>query len=316
MAVTVGRLHSTGNAVDVAAPAGVVFAVLADTPQWPLFVPSAVHTERLEFDGATERSLVWVLVDGALTSWVAHRRLDAAGLRVDFRHEPSEGPVGVLRGTWTVEPLGPGHSRATLTCDFTVADGHAADTARVRRATGAHAREVLAGVRDAAERWPRLDDLLLSFEDTARFPGPPEAVYDVLYRLSDWPALLPDVARIDVTERRPGVQVLRAGFLAADGSRHTAEGAQVCFPHAGRLVWKHTLAGGPVAAHTGEWTVVPDGGAVTVVGRHRVLLSGGGDLGGGDLGGAREHVRDTLRRRALAVLDAAGTRARSAHRSG
>lgn len=317
--MAVERVHRTQYAVDVAAPAGVVYGLIADTTQWPLFVPASIHVERLDFDGSQDRFHMWVLANGQVRSWLSHRTLDAARRRIEFRQETPAEPVSSMGGGWTVEPLGPDRCRLNLEHDFTVAGNRLEDVAWVRRATDTNSRAELERLRETAERWNRLDDLLLTFEDSVRINGPAELVYDFLYRIADWPDLMPHVARTDVAEPRPGVQLTGVDILSADGATHTMEAVRVCFPHSGRILWKHTRPSPLADAHTGEWSVIPDEQGVQVIARHSVLLREEGIeevLGAGaDLARARAHVRETASRFSLATLEFAGQHAGTAVRT-
>lgn len=59
------RVHACEHTVEVAAPAGVVYGMLADAARWPVFLPSVVHVERLDFDGVQERLRMWELAGEA-----------------------------------------------------------------------------------------------------------------------------------------------------------------------------------------------------------------------------------------------------------
>ncbi len=60
-----------------------------------------------------------------------------------------------------------------------------------RGACDINSRAELDSIKRLAERWTRLDELVLSFEDSVRINGPAELVYDFLYRVGDWPDLIP-----------------------------------------------------------------------------------------------------------------------------
>ncbi|MFI0982614.1 aromatase/cyclase [Streptomyces sp. NPDC021093] len=310
------RVHRTTHEVTVAAPAGVVYGLIADAVRWPLFFPPNVHVEQLEFDGAKERLRMWATANGQVKSWSSRRTLDAGQHRVEFRQEVSAPPVRTMGGTWIVESRGASSCRLILVHDFTVADDNAADAAWVERATDTNSRAELANLKQLAECWQDLDDLVLSFEDSVRVNGPAELVYDFLYRVGDWPELLPHVSRLDLTEDEPGVQVMAMDTVTADGSSHTTESIRVCFPHAGRIVYKQTATPLLMAAHTGEWSVVPDETGVTVVSQHSVVLRPeniarvlGEDA---DVARARRYVREALGRNSSATLALAKKHAESA----
>ncbi|MFB0632474.1 aromatase/cyclase [Streptomyces sp. AB3(2024)] len=317
--MSVERVHRMSHAVDAAAPAGVLYNVVADTAPWPLFLPDTVHVERLEFDGTTDRYAHWAIADGTARPSLWRRTLDAHHRRVGFRQERPADPVTTSGGSWSVEELAPGWSRLSLEQDITVAGNRTADVARVLASAQAEAHGVLGRLAALAERWQRLDGLLLSFEDSVRIPGPAEPVHEFLYRVGSWPGRVAHVVGADVTEDRPGVQRTRLVNLADDGSAYTTEEVRVCFPAAGRIVFKRTRPHPLLAAHAGEWSVEPDATGVTVVCRHDVLLDEGAVermLGpGADPARAGRHVREVLGRESRATLEPAQQYARESVRS-
>ncbi|QNS09244.1 aromatase/cyclase [Streptomyces xanthii] len=314
--MAVERVHRTTHEVTVAAPAGVVYGLISDAVRWPLFFPPNVHVEQLEFDGDSERLRMWAVANDEVRSWTSRRLLDPGRRRVEFRQELPARPVQSMGGTWIVDALGADRSRLTLLHEFTVADDDADDVAWVRRATDTNSRSELDNLRRLAERWGRLDELVLSFEDSVRVNGPAELVYDFLYRIGDWPELVPHVSRLDFTEDEPGVQVMSMDTRTADGGTHTTESVRVCFPHAGRIVYKQTATPLLMSAHTGEWSVVPDETGVTVSSQHSVVLREenitrvlGEDA---DVARARRYVREALGRNSTATLELAKRHAESA----
>ncbi|MFJ9213866.1 aromatase/cyclase [Streptomyces sp. NPDC102264] len=312
------RVHRTAHSVGVAAPAGVVYGLISNAVRWPLFLPPNVHVERLEFDGENERLRMWAMANGQVRSWLSQRVQDPQGRRIGFRHHNPQAPLETMSGTWTVEERGDGTSLLTLLHDFTVSGDRAQDVAWVRRAVDSNSDAELESLRRLAERWTRLDRLVLSFEDTVRVKGPAELVYDFLYRAGDWPELLPHVDRLDLTEDTPGVQVMAMDSRTADGSTHTTESVRVCFPHAGRIVHKQTRTPALMDAHTGEWSLLPDETGVSVVSQHSVVLREEAIervLGpGADLTDARRFVREALGRDSTATLNLAKRHAESAIR--
>ncbi|MFC8920269.1 aromatase/cyclase [Streptomyces sp. NPDC057116] len=310
------QVHRTSHDVEIAAPAAVVYGFIADTERWPLFFPPNVHVERLEFDGTSERLRMWATANGVVKSWTSRRTLDPAARRIEFRQEIPAAPLTGMGGTWIVEDLGQNASRLTLLHDFTVADDRPEDVEWVDRATDTNSRAELGRLKALAERWGRLDELVLSFEDSVRVNGPAELVYDFLYRVGDWPELVPHVSRLDLTEDTPGVQVMAMDTRTADGNTHTTESIRICFPHAGRIVYKQTATPALMDAHTGEWTVTPDETGVTVTSQHSVVLREEniehvlGD--GATLEQTRRYVREALGRNSTATLNLAKQHAEAA----
>ncbi|OIK05995.1 aromatase/cyclase [Streptomyces monashensis] len=312
------RVHRTRHSVEVDAQAGVVYGLISDAVQWPLFFPPNVHVERLEFDGTNERLRMWALANGDVRSWISQRVQNPQERRIEFQQTRPQAPVETMFGTWIVEERPGGASLLTLLHDFTVAGDRPEDVAWVERACDTNSRAELGNLKRLAERWTRLDEIVLSFEDSVRVKGPAELVYDFLYRVGDWPELIPHVSRLDVTEDTPGVQVMSMDTLTADGSAHTTESVRICFPHAGRIVYKQTTTPALMEAHTGEWSVVPDETGVTVVSQHSVVLreeAVENVLGAGaDIAVARRYVREALGRNSTATLNLAKRHAESAIR--
>ncbi|MDN3027284.1 aromatase/cyclase [Streptomyces sp. S.PB5] len=310
------QVHRTAHEVEIAAPATVVHGLISNAVHWPLFFPPNVHVEQLESDGTQERLRMWATANGTVKSWTSRRRLDAAARRVDFRQEVSAAPLTGMGGSWIVEERGASSCRLVLLHDFTVGGDRPEDVAWVERATDTNSRAELGRVKNLAERWTRLDDLVLSFEDSVRVQGPPEPVYDFLHRVADWPELVPHVDRLDVTEDSPGVQVMSMDTRTADGSVHTTESIRVCFPEALRIVYKQTATPALMDAHTGAWSVVSDGTGATVTSRHSVVLREEAIvpvLGeGATVEQARRYVREALGRNSTATLHLARQHAESA----
>jgi aromatase len=305
------RVHSARRTVSVAAPAHVVYGILADAPRWPVLLPSYVHVERMDFDGAGETLLAWEFEDGRVRSSRLRRTLRPQARSVDFEQDDPAWPGDTVAGSWSIEPDGAERSLVTLRQETPHAH---TGTSAGPDGLDADAAERLARLREAAERWDRLDELLLAFEERVRVEGPAELVYDFLYRVEDWPELLPHVDDSSVREDRPGTQVLvlDTGAVEAVPTAHPDDGTagsetvRLCFPHAGRIVFKETAPPAPIAAHSGEWSLVPDESGLTVVCTHRVLLgeeSVEAALGAGALPvDARRQVRERLGRESRETL--------------
>ncbi|MFI5661871.1 aromatase/cyclase [Streptomyces sp. NPDC051684] len=310
------RVHRTTHQVTVDAPAGVVYGLVGDAVTWPLFLPPSVHVEQLEFDGGHERLRMWVRAGGEITSWTSRRVLDPARRRIDFRHDLPAAPARTMGGTWAVEALAPDRSRLTLTHEFTVVDDDPGGRAWLERTIDTNSRAQLEQLSRLAGLWGRLDSLVLAFEDSVRVEGPAELVYDFLYRVGGWPERIPRVSRLTHCEPAPGIQVMTMDTRTPDGAGYTTESVRICFPHAGRIVYKQTATPPLMAAHTGEWTVVPDERGVTVTAHHRVLLNEDAitrELGpDADVTTARQHLRRTLGAAGTATLRLAKSYAQNA----
>ncbi|GAA1948683.1 hypothetical protein GCM10009837_87670 [Streptomyces durmitorensis] len=313
------RMRCAQHDVVIAAPAGVVYGLVADAAHWPRYFPSVVHVEQLESDGRQERHRLWDTAEGQVRSWTTRLVFSSDLRRVDFWQEQPAPPLTSMRGSWTVEALGERRTRLTLHRTFTVARNDPASAAWAERTLDTTARTDLEGVRHHAQHWKDLDGLMFSFEDSTRVNGPAELVYDVLYRVRDWPQLLPQVPPVDVREDPPGVQLVNWQSHTTDSlPARTAQAVRICFPHAGRIVFKQTAPPGPLVAHTGEWSVLPDTTSVTVTAQHRAVLDPDrieAVLGAGtDTAQARRHVRESIGQENRAVLELARRHAESAVR--
>ncbi|MER5950767.1 aromatase/cyclase [Streptomyces sp. NPDC001904] len=310
------RVHRTTHEVSVDAPAGVVYGLIGDAVTWPLFLPPSIHVEQLEFDGRSERLRMWVRASGEITSWTSRRTLDPARRRIDFHHELPAAPARSLAGTWQVQALAADRSRLTLSHHYTLTGDDPRQAAWLEAAVDTNSRTQLDRIGRLARRWDRLDALVLAFEDSVRVNGPAELLYDFLYRIGDWPQQLPHVTRLTHTERTPGIQETTMDTRTADGTRHTAESVRICFPHAGRIVYQQSSTDPLIAAHTGEWSVVPDERGVTVTAHHQVLLHEeaiAAELGPhADLAAARRHVRRVLGGHSTTTLQRAKSYAQNA----
>ena len=311
------RVGRATRKIRVAAPAGVVYALIADASKWPLYFSPNVHVERLEFDGVRERLRMWCVMDGQLASWTTWRRLDPVARRVEFRQELPGASLHAPGGALTVHEKGPHDTELELRYDFSVSDDLPDDVTWGERGADRYSRSQLVDLKHFAEQWTRLDELVLSFEDSIRIKGPAELAYDLLYRAGDWPELVPHVTRADLVEDTPGVQRMTLQTLNEYGA-HSSESVRICFPHAGRIVWKQTAMPALLAGSTGEWTVVPDERGVTVTVRQSAVLSEEhvtGVLGGGaGLPHARQYLREALGDHCRSLLSLAKLHAESAVR--
>ncbi|MFC9297023.1 SRPBCC family protein [Streptomyces sp. NPDC057011] len=268
------RVHASEWTAWIAAPAGVVYGLLADAVRWPLLLPSPVHVERMDFDGVRERLRLWDVKGERVRSFHVRRVLHPQSRTVEFEQEDTARPGVPTTGTWTVEARGEAESLVTLRQERTLEGLPAAGTARSRQEWEAEQAGQLAHLKAVAERWERLDELLLSFEDSVHVDGPAELVYDFLHRIEEWPQRVPHVESAHVVEDVPGVQMASVDTCATpDGRTAATRAVRLCFPSAARIVFKELVTPGPIAAHTGEWSLVPDGDGVRVVCARRVMLA-------------------------------------------
>ncbi|MEU4338504.1 aromatase/cyclase [Micromonospora lupini] len=304
------EVHITRHSIDVDAPVDAVYPIIADVTRWPYTFGPTVHVDLLErhADGPqqTERLRLWAIANGLVRSWTSRRTLIPAAGRVVFRQEVSAAPVASMGGEWQLEALDGGRTRVLLLHDFTVVDDEPDAAAWVERAVDANSTAELGALRAAARSANA--GTRLSFEDSVSVPAPAADVYDFLYRADRWVERLPHVARVDLSEDEPNVQTLEMDTLAPDGAVHTTRSIRVGFP-AERIVYKQTTLPPLLAAHTGVWTLRPEGDGVTVTSHHTVVLRPERIeelLGpGATLAGARELVQHNLSTNSVRTLEQA-----------
>ncbi|MBT2479889.1 SRPBCC family protein [Streptomyces sp. ISL-94] len=303
------RVHASERTAWIAAPAGVVYGLLADAVRWPLLLPAPVHVERMDFDGVRERLRLWDVAGERVRSFHLRRVLHPRSRTVEFEQEDTARPGAHTTGTWAVEARGAAACLVTLRQERTLEGLPAAGTERSRQEWEAEPAERLAHLKAVAERWERLDELLLSFEDSVHVDGPAELVYDFLHRIADWPERVPHVESASVIEDVPGVQVAAVDTCATpDGRTIATKAVRLCFPSAARIVYKELVTPEPIAAHTGEWSLIPDGDGVRVVCAQQVMLR---EEAGTELVEARRYVRTWLGRASTETLRLAKWRAQT-----
>lgn len=315
------RVRRLSHTIDVDAPAGVVYTLIVSAERRPLYFPSNMYVEQLDvhdFQGTCERLRVWALADGEIKSWTSDQVKDSARRSLVFRQDRIMEPAQSMGGTFCVQPLGPDRCRLTVDHEFSSQGDSPQNMAWLEWNVAATTRSDLKNLRFLAERWTRLDELLLSFEETLRIKGPAELVHSFIYDVASWPEHLVHVRRVDLNEPQVGVQKVSMALTTADGTVQNITSVRLCFPHAGLIVYKETTPRKLLAAHCGEWSVLSDDNGVTVTSQHHVVLREkdiGQVLGPGatledarrqvraDLGGetlhtlhqARKHVESTVR---------------------
>ncbi|MBW5424963.1 cyclase [Streptomyces sp. BG9H] len=263
--------HHTLHTIDVAAPAAAVYGIVADVTRWPQYFAPNVHVEHVEREPGSERIRIWATANGEVKAWTSRRELDAQKLTVTFRQEVSQPPVAVMGGRWAVTPVDEGHCTLELHHDFSAVDDDPAGERWITEAVERNSAKELAAVKELAELGAELDDLVFAFEDTVRIEAAGADVFDFLNRADLWPERLPHVARLDLREDVPGIQVMAMDTRAADGSTHTTESVRVVFGK-DRIVYKQTTVPALMTAHTGAWTIAETDGGVYVTSRHTVTV--------------------------------------------
>jgi ribosome-associated toxin RatA of RatAB toxin-antitoxin module len=300
--------HETEHRIDVAAPARTVYDLIAGVDAWPHVFPPTVHVEHLERSSAAERIRIWATANGEVKTWSSRRELDAEGLRVRFRQEVSQPPVGGMGGEWIIEALPGGGCRVRLLHDFRAVDDDPDHLAWITRAVDRNSGSELAALKAAAERGGAgggTDPLALTFEDTVPVAADPAEVYEFIREGARWAERIAHVARAVLTETTPDLQLLEMDTRTKDGSVHTTRSVRVCLPP-DRIVYKQLQPPMLMSVHTGEWKFERAASGGLVTSRHTVVINPENVekvLGSGaTVADARGFVRDALSANSTATI--------------
>lgn len=263
--------ENTEHAITVQAPADVVYGILADVTAWPHVFGPTIFVDRVDETESDEWIRMWATANDQVKAWTSRRILDPRVRRIRFRQEVSQPPVAAMSGEWIIDELGDDGTRVRLTHAFRAVGDDPEKVDWIHRAVERNSGVELAALRDAAERHDELAALRLSFEDHVDVAGHAGDVYEFLYAADRWAQRLPHVARVELTEDSPNVQLLEMDTLTADGGRHTTRSVRICFP--GELiVYKQLQTPALMAAHTGRWSVRPTATGTRIVSEHTVVI--------------------------------------------
>ena len=294
--------------VHIAAPATVVYDLISDVGQWPQFHPPAVHAEYLERDDGGDLVRLWSLRgDDAVRSWRARRTLDRAGLTITFEHEDPEPPARRVSGGWFLREESDDSTTVEMRHEVTLPDDRDGAADALLSGIDAGARAYLATLKDTAERWKELEQLVIAFEDPLFIAGSIEDAYRVLYEADKWPERMAHVERIDMTEDEPNVQFFDMDTKTPDGRPHTTRSVRLCFPHH-KIIYKQVHLPALLDAHTGHWTFTETPEGVVATARHAATIKPAAlaVLGEGTtVPGARRYLRRVLSANSVSNLQIA-----------
>ncbi|MEO3765889.1 SRPBCC family protein [Streptomyces sp. B8F3] len=286
--------HHVRHTGTVAAPATVVYGLLADAPGWSRLFPSVVHAEPAGPGEGTLR--LWTTADGGVDDVRVRLTPDPDALTVGFRYIDPRPPVAATSGTWRVRPAGAG-CEVVLDQAYAAVDDDREQLAWLRAAAEAGGKSGLESLKHAAEQADRIGDVLLTFADGLEIAAGPAAVHDFLWRAGAWAGKVPHVSRAVLTDVSPRAQLLELDTVTLDGSTHTTRSVRVS-PGPGRIVSKRLRMPALMSAHLAQWTLTGTQDGVRAVHRHTVVLRPEAVpdfLGAGaSLAEARAYVRKAL----------------------
>jgi aromatase len=300
------ELHEVEHAITVSAPAAHVYQLISEIENWPRIFPPTVHADYVERSERAERIRIWATANDDVKNWTSRRVLDPADLRIEFRQEISAPPVAEMGGAWLMEPVSAAECRVRLLHEFRAIDDDPRSLAWIDQAVDSNSRSELAALKANVE----LDDgspegRLFSFADTVRIDGSAKDAYDFLNEAQLWQERLPHVARVELQEKAPGLQILEMDTTAVNGATHTTKSVRVCFPYS-KIIYKQVTLPALMNLHTGRWSLVEDGSGVLVTSEHTVVINTAnirkvlGDEAGTSQ--AREFVKDALSANSRATL--------------
>jgi ribosome-associated toxin RatA of RatAB toxin-antitoxin module len=255
----------------IVAPAASVFRIVADVTRWPLFFHPTVHARVLERANDQETIRLWAFANDEVRTWTSRRRVDPHALRVEFRQTVCAPPVASMRGEWLLKPVDATSTMVVFGHEYRAVDDDPDSAAWIAEAVDRNSNAELAALKAAAQNHDRLDELVVSFEDTVFVDGSAHDVYEFLYQARQWPDRLPHVSRLDLREDDSGIQFMEMDTRAPDGSVHTTSSVRVCFPDEA-IVYKQVRVPALMNAHTGTWTIRYEGNRVRLTAQHDVLL--------------------------------------------
>ncbi|MEO3975071.1 SRPBCC family protein [Streptomyces sp. CAU 1734] len=299
-------LREVEHEITVEAPAPAVHQLIADVGTWPGVFPAAVHAESVPAGPGAEDIRVWAVANGQAKTWTSHRTLDAGRLRVTFAQHTPAPPAAVMRGSWTVVPLGASRCRVRLLHAYRALNDDTDALAWIGAAVDRNSRGELDAVKRAAEDGRGNTGWTFSFEDRLRVDAPAADVHGFLDGADQWPRVLPHVLSARLTEATSRLRKLTLDVRGADGSVRTVTSYRVSDP-CRRITWKQTPLPALMSLHTGQWTITPaPGGGVWAAARHTVTLDPGAVAAaagpGASPGDARRHLRTLLRTDSRATL--------------
>lgn len=260
--------HST----TVAAPAKVVYDLLADVGGWPVIFPPTVHAESQDLGGGQQRIRLWATANETVKTWTSLRRLDAAGLTIEFRQEIPQEPVAAMSGTWTVRPQSADSCVVVLGHEFAAVDDDPKALEWIERAVDTNSGKELASLEAAGARAVSADKLVFEFADSVEVAGPLHEAYEFINQADAWWERLPHVADVTLTVVAPDVQLLEMDTVANNGSTHRTASYRVCFADKA-IVYKQTTFPPFLGGHIGCWSFAENGGTAVVTSSHTVVLN-------------------------------------------
>lgn len=260
--------EQTQASIIVDAPAEITYAMLVDVANWPLLYPWIAHTEFVERAPAEDLVQFWAVNPlGRIRIWTSRRYLDASALRMDIEQQGSVGPITGLTGSWTFKPLPGDRCLVESRHAFHAAtpEDRAAGVTELNR----HGKLQMETLKSRVENRARLAELTWSFEDSLVVESELGQVYRALRDVGSWPAHLPYLTALEVTEDENDVQFYD---VRTHDANESSRYVRICLPDKG-IAYKQLTVTAPVDLHLGRWTLAETPAGVSVTSAHTVLVN-------------------------------------------
>ncbi len=258
--------NTVRHTAKVAAPADLVFNLVARLQNWSQFHGPAVHAEPLGTqDGAELFRHWWVIDDHTVRTWQARWWFDREQLRIGYDSDPDEpGAAPTTSSEWTFVAV------SDSATEVLVEQAVAAESEDAPLA-GRELQELLDSIVDAAEHDEERQDLVVDFEDPLFVAGSVDDAYAYLYEADKWPERIPHVSRLVLEENVPNIQFFDMDTRTPDGSAHTTRSVRICLP-GHKIVYKQIHLPKLLDGHTGHWKFTPTREGFVLGARHTATI--------------------------------------------
>lgn len=250
----------------VAAPAQLVFGLVAEIQNWYQFHGPSVHAEPVgRQDGAKCFRHWWVIDDDTVRTWQGRWRFDRTAGRISYEFDPHEPGAAGLRGSWVFRPV------SDSTTEVIVEQNPWGEGAYAPSRAELDLRELVESVASAAEHDEERRDLVVDFEDPLFAAGSIDDAYAYLYEADKWPERIPHVSRLVLQEDVPNIQFFDMDTAAPDGSAHTTRSVRICLP-GDKIVYKQIKLPALLEGHSGHWKFTPTREGFVLAARHTATI--------------------------------------------